>query len=166
MIVTVAIGRRQLPWALLAVGSLLVGAGLVAFLVDAALVLPSLPLDFLWRMKPAARGLFESMGWAAVALLAVVGAVSIAAGLGLLSRRRWGWGLAVAVLAINGLGDVGKAIAQRDVTALSGVVIVGGLVTVLWLPSSRRALRRGEGYRTSRNSERLPKSYGATKKTT
>lgn len=78
------------------------------------------------------------MGRWAIALMV---AVSVACGLatvGLWTRARWGHRLAVALLAVNLLGDIANVILRGDLRTLVGIPIASGLIAYL-LSSGVRA---------------------------
>jgi len=102
-------------------------SGLAAFM----LLLPSTPLDALWRLNPHARDGLAPMGLWAVFLMSVVCVACAATALGLWHRRRWGYWAAISILAINLLGDTINAIALRDCRTLIGLPIAGFLIAYL-----------------------------------
>jgi hypothetical protein len=63
-----------------------------------------------------------------------MGTVSLACGLaalGLWRRARWGYRLALAILTVNLLGDVGNALFRGDPRTLVGLPIGAGLIAYL-----------------------------------
>jgi len=96
-----------------------------------ALLLPSSPLSSIWRLNPDAHANLLLLGWWAVLLMALV---SLACGLsafGLFRYRRWGYWLAVGILATNAVGDLFGAILRSDPRTLIGVPIVALLIALL-----------------------------------
>jgi hypothetical protein len=75
------------------------------------------------------------MGAWAILLMAAVGLACAAAAVGLAKKRTWGRFLAISVLVINSLGDLGNIWFRHDYRALIGLPIAGGLIAYL---SSRR----------------------------
>ena len=85
----------------------------------------------MWQLNPQAHVAFKRMGpWP----LALMGTVSLACALaarGLWRRARWGDGLALTILAVNLLGDLGNALFRSDVRTLLGLPIGAGLIAYL-----------------------------------
>ncbi|MEO8200166.1 MAG: hypothetical protein ABI679_06580 [Gemmatimonadota bacterium] len=104
-----------------------------------ALAWPGGPLDIMWRANPAAREGFASIGPWAVLLMLVVGAGCAAAAYGLWRLHSWGRYLAMAVLAINMIGDTANAIVRKDLKTMAGVVIGGVFVGYLAKSSTKKA---------------------------
>jgi hypothetical protein len=95
------------------------------------LAMPGTPLDALWRVNPEAHAAFGAhRGWA-IALMAVVGLVCASATIGLARRARWGRRLAIAIIAINLLGDVTGAIVRHDPRPLIGLPVAGAMIWLL-----------------------------------
>lgn len=129
-------------------------AGLsVFFLVATAICLatsvslrfPGTVLDGMWRLKPASRADFVQLGSVAPPLFLGLAVLMALACAGLWRGRRWGWRLGIALLAINLLGDAGKAIATGDPATAVGVPIAGALVLYLLSTRVRRFLRQSDG---------------------
>lgn len=96
-----------------------------------ALLTPGGSLEPMWRLNPQAREALQSLGRWAVALM---GSVSLACALtaaGLWIGARWGQRLALTLLAVNLVGDVGNAVVRRDLRTLLGVPIAAGLIAYL-----------------------------------
>ena len=70
-----------------------------------------------------------------------------AAGMGWFKRRLWGWRLAVAIIAIQVLGDLVSVFLGRVVEGGIGVTIAGALLLYL-LQAKVRAVFESEGTRT------------------
>jgi hypothetical protein len=95
------------------------------------LTFPGTALDAAWRINPDAAIAFQQMGWAAIPLMAAVGTACAAAAIGLARRRKWGRRVAIAVLAVNLIGDVAGAIIRHDPRTLIGVPIGGAMILFL-----------------------------------
>jgi hypothetical protein len=107
----------------------------MALLTLVMLVFPGGALDSLWRINPDAQVAFQSIGrWAIVLMVVVASACGLAAA-GLAKLAPWGRTLAVAVLIVNLLGDVGGALLRGDPGTLIGVPIGGAMI--LYLLSDR-----------------------------
>lgn len=104
-----------------------------------ALLTPGGPLEPLWRLNPAAREAFRPMGVGAVVLMATVCVACALSAVGLWRHRRWGIRLAIALLAVNVVGDAVNAIARGDPRTLIGVPIGVALIAYLWRTFRARA---------------------------
>jgi hypothetical protein len=93
--------------------------------VGLALLLPGTVMETVWRAYPARRALLmpyrEWLGPVFLGLAAVMAAASI----GCFRQRRWGWWLAVAIFAVNGLGDAGQLLLGHFVEGGIGVAVAG-----------------------------------------
>src|SRR5438093_4102159 len=93
-----------------------------------ALAFPGSFLESIWQLKPEARVQFLEIGrGASTALMAMVGVACGSAALGLARNAEWGRWLAIAVLAVNLIGDSLNALFTRDAKTLIGLPI-GGLM--------------------------------------
>jgi hypothetical protein len=101
---------------------------LVCLVTMLALVFPGSFLKSIWQLKPEARVQFLEIGrGASIALMAVVGVACGSAAIGLARNTEWGRRLAIAVLAVNLIGDSLNALLRHDPKTLIGVPI-GGLM--------------------------------------
>lgn len=107
----------------------------MCLLTIAGLLFPGSVLEPMWRLNPDAHKAFQSLGRWSILLMIVVGSACAAAAIGLARRARWGWRLAIGVLAINLLGDTLNAIVRHDLRTLIGLPIGGALI--LYLTSKR-----------------------------
>jgi uncharacterized membrane protein (DUF2068 family) len=96
-----------------------------------ALTLPGKWSEQLWRLNPAARTGFESMGNGAVVLILLVAAACACTAIGLWLGRPWGHRLAVTVLSMNLVGDVSNALIRGDRRTLIGLPIGGAMIAYL-----------------------------------
>ena len=85
----------------------------------------------LWRVNPEGHAGLSSAGSAAVVLMAAVSAACAAAAFGVSRRTRWGYRTALAIFAINGVGDFSSAFVTAHYRAVVGLPIV--LALVAWL---------------------------------
>jgi len=105
-----------------------------------ALAFPGSFLESIWQLKPEARVQFLEIGrGASTALMAMVGVACGSAALGLARNAEWGRWLAIAVLAVNLIGDSLNALFTRDAKTLIGLPI-GGLM-ILFLVRTKRSER-------------------------
>jgi hypothetical protein len=116
---------------LMAIGTVIAVAAAVTLLV------PGTPLDFIWNLKAAAYREMLPFRWLAGAGFLLLAVATLSAALGLWRGRRWGWAVAVAILALNGLSDIGRAVSGDVAGGIAGVLIAGALVAYL----VRRSIR-------------------------
>ena len=101
-----------------------------------ALAFPGSFPESIWHLKPEARVEFLEIGrGASIALMAVVGVACGSAAVGLARNAEWGRRLAIAVLAVNLIGDSLNALLRHDPKTLIGLPI-GGLM--IWYLSRAR----------------------------
>ena len=111
---------------------ILVGVGL-------ALLLPSSPLEAIWRLYPARRAeLTPYRLWMGPGFLALAVTMA-AASVGCLTRRRWGWILAVAIFTVNGVSDLAQLVMGRWLEGGVGVAAAGAILFYLFRPRIRAA---------------------------
>jgi len=96
------------------------------------LAFPGSALDALWRVNAEAQSAFAAHRAGAMLLMALVAAACAAAAIGLARRAAWGRRLAIAVLAVNLLGDLGGAMVRHDPRTLIGLPIGGAMIWLLW----------------------------------
>jgi hypothetical protein len=103
-----------------------------------ALLFPMSELRVMWRLNREAQVAFQAMGsWAIVLMFCVAAACAIAA-IGLWILARWGHRLAIAILLVNMLGDVGNAIVRGDFRTLIGIPIATAMIGYLLAPRMRQ----------------------------
>jgi len=103
-----------------------------------ALAFPGSFLDSIWRLKPEARLQFLQIGRGlSIVLMIIVGAGCGASAIGLARNTERGRRLALAVLAINLIGDSLNALLRHDPRTLVGVPI--GVLLIWYLLRRKRA---------------------------
>src|SRR5436189_169525 len=118
--------RRSTGRVLLAI--FFAAGALICLVTMLALAFPGSFLESIWQLKPEARVQFLEIGCgAAIALIAVVGVACGSAAIGLARNAEWGRRLAIAVLAVNLIGDSLNALLRHDPKTLIGLPI-GGLM--------------------------------------
>jgi len=127
--------RRSLGTILLII--FFAAGALICLVTMLALAFPGSFLESIWQFKPEARVQFLQIGrGASIALMAVVGAACGSAVIGLARNAEWGRRLAIAVLAVNLIGDSLNALLRHDPKTLIGLPI-GGLM-IWYLSRARR----------------------------
>jgi hypothetical protein len=111
---------------------ILIAAGL-------ALLLPGTAAEIVWRLYPARQALLmpyrEWLGPGFLALSAVMAAASF----GCFARRRWAWGLAVAIFAANGIGDIAQLAMGHVVEGGIGVAVTAAVLFYLSRAATKAA---------------------------
>ncbi len=103
----------------------------MCLLTIALLAFPGTALDALWRANPEAHEAFAAHRAWAFPLMAAVGVACGSAAVGLARRAEWGRRIAIVVLAVNLLGDLGGAIFRHDPRTLIGLPIAGAMIWFL-----------------------------------
>lgn len=101
------------------------------------LLFPGSLLEPLWRLNPEAQVGFRTIGHWALVLMLVTGIACALASAGLLRRAEWGRRLAIAILSVNLLGDLGNAVIRHDYRTLIGLPIAAALIAYLMSASVR-----------------------------
>jgi hypothetical protein len=106
------------------------------------LLQPGTFLDALWVLnKQGHEGLAGLGRWAAIPFVILSPMLCLAA-VGWFRRRPWGWGLGVAIIAINMAGDVGQIVFGERWKGAVGVAIAGLLLTYMTRAEVRSYFRR------------------------
>ena len=127
--------KRRVPLGIrLLVAFFLFGA-LMCLLTILLLLFPGSALEPMWKLNPQAQEAFRSLGYWSILLMLVVGTACASTAIGLAKSARWGWRLAIAVLAVNLIGDTINAFVRHDFRTLIGLPIGGALI--LYLTSKR-----------------------------
>jgi hypothetical protein len=114
-------------------------ATVILVVVGLALLAPGTPFEAIWRLYPARRAMLTPyrllMGPGFLALSLVMASAAV----GCLRRRRWGWRLALAIFAINGLGDLFQLVTGHLVEGGVGTAVAGAVLIHLSRPAVRGA---------------------------
>ena len=120
------------------VGAFYLLASLICAAAGVSLLLPRGGFDWMWTIKPAAYNQLLAMGpWSGIGFCLLAMAMALTS-VGGLRRKRWGWLLAVAIFATNGIADAARLLAGEVLEGLIGVIVAGAILYVL----SRRQIRR------------------------
>jgi len=106
----------------------------MASLAAITLLWPGTALDRVWALNPMAYKQLAPMGVLVGILFLLLGAALITAGIGWFRRRLWGWKLAVAIIAIQALGDVVNCVRGDWLHGGTGIIIAGALLLFLLQP--------------------------------
>jgi hypothetical protein len=118
--------------ALITVLSLFFASGsLISAAAGVSLISPGGLFEPMWRLNPRARIALAGMGVAAPLLLAVVSVACAGAAFGLWHGRRWGYRLAIGLLAVNLTGDLINTILGTEPRAAVGIPIVAAILALL-----------------------------------
>jgi hypothetical protein len=115
----------------------------MACLAGSTLLWPGTPLDRMWELNSTAYRELAGFGyWIGIPFL-LLGIALFAAGVGWFRRRRWGWGLAVGIMAIQAAGDVVNVVRGEWVRGLLGAGVATAILIWLVRPSVRSAFGSG-----------------------
>ncbi len=109
-----------------------------SFVSSISLFFPGSFLERMWRLNPRARAGFADLGVWAIVLMCAVCAACASAAVGLWRGKRWGYWLAVALLAINLLGDIVNVLLGTEPRAVFGIPIVVAIFAFLMSGQVRR----------------------------
>jgi hypothetical protein len=120
-----------------AVGIFLFLGAVMAALAGITLSWRDTALDRIWTLNPRAHYELAPLGKPIGLLFLFLAAALAIAGAGWLKRRRWGWRLAVVIIAIQILGDITNVFSGRIIQGVVGVTIAGALLFYMTRPSTR-----------------------------
>ncbi|MGB9245066.1 MAG: hypothetical protein WCC03_17075 [Candidatus Acidiferrales bacterium] len=135
--------RGDRSFGLTAMAVFLVFGATMATLAGITLFSPGSFLDPIWRLNPEAGVQLRQLGRGIGVAFLGLGAAMVAAAIGWIRRRFWGWALAVIIIASQVLGDLVNALRGEFWKGAVGVVIAGALFAYLLRPNVRRAFRGG-----------------------
>ncbi len=124
-----------------AIGIFLFFGALMASLAATTLLWRGTALDRIWVLNPTAHNHLAPLGRTVGGLFLLVGAALATAGFGWFKHRRWGWRLAVVIIATQVLGDVVNCVRGDLLRGGIGVIIAGALLLLLLQPKMRAAFR-------------------------
>jgi hypothetical protein len=109
----------------------------MASLAGATLLWRGTAFDRMWTLNPRAYKELAPLGKVVGIPFLMLGVLLAVASLGWFKRRVWGWRLAVAIIAIQVLGDLVNAFRGDVVRGGIGFVIAGALLVYLLRPEVR-----------------------------
>ena len=108
----------------------LVGA-MISLTASISLLRPNSFLRSMWRVNPRAHENLSGLGlWAGVLLIAV-SLFCAAAAIGLWQESRWGYRIAIGLMAVNLVGDVTNVVLGTEPRAIVGVPIAATILIYL-----------------------------------
>jgi hypothetical protein len=129
--VPASIERRPPKFAFVAIGIFLFFGMAMAALAGTTLLWPGTDLDRIWLLNPKAHSQLAALGprigLAFLLLALALGTTAI----GWFQKKRWGWQLALCIIAIQVLGDLMNVMKRDYVRGIPGVVIAGALLAYL-----------------------------------
>jgi hypothetical protein len=114
-----------------AVGVFLLFGAVMAALAGTTLVWQGSALDRIWSLNPRAHKELVPFGRAVGIPFLLLSATLAVASIGWFKRRRWGWILAVSLIATQVLGNLVNIWMARYLEGATGVVIAGALLLYL-----------------------------------
>ena len=120
-----------------AIGIFLFFGAVMAGLAATTLLWQGTALDRVWTLNPTAYKQLAPFGGRVGVLFLLLGAALATAGIGWFQRRRWGWRLAAAIIAVQVLADVVNCARGDWLRGGTGVIIAGALLVFLFQPRIR-----------------------------
>ena len=114
----------------------------MATITGITLLFPGSFLDPIWRLNPEAGEQLHQLGRGIGIAFLGLGAAMVAAAIGWVKRRFWGWALAVIIIASQVLGDLVNALRGEFLKGAVGVVIAAALLAYLIRPVTRGAFEK------------------------
>jgi hypothetical protein len=121
-----------------AMGIFLFFAAIMAGVAATTLLWRGTALDRLWALNPVAHDQLAPHAGSVGIFFLLLAAVLATAGFGWFRRRRWGWRLAVVIIATQVLGDVVNCVRGDWLRGGTGIFIAGALLLFLLQPKIRR----------------------------
>jgi hypothetical protein len=115
------------------VGAFFALAAALVAIVAVTLLFPGGPLDTIWALKPDALGTLRRLPNLTGAGFVLLAAAFALTSLGCFRRKRWGWVLATAFVAINVASAVAGIFMEPSLENATGPAI--GASILLWLVS-------------------------------
>jgi hypothetical protein len=126
-----SIERRPPKSAFVAIGIFFFFGMAMAALAGTTLLWPGTDIDRIWLLNPRAHSQLASLGprigLAFLLLALALGATAI----GWFQKKRWGWQLAVCIIAIQVLGDLVNVMRGDYIRGVPGILIAGALLAYL-----------------------------------
>jgi len=127
------------PLGFAAVGIFLFFGATMASLAAITLLWRGTSLDRIWSLNPTAYRQLATLGRRVGILFLFLCLALTAAGIGWFRRRLWGWRLAVAIIAIQIVGDIMNCIRGDWLHGGIGVLLAAALLLFLLRPGVKKA---------------------------
>jgi hypothetical protein len=134
--------RSSHSFGLTAMAVFLVFGATMATFAGITLLFPGSFLDPIWRLNPGAGEQLRQLGRGIGVAFLGLAAAMVAAAIGWMKRRFWGWALAVIIIASQVLGDLVNAFRGEWLKGAVGVAIAGALLIFLLQPGVRTKFDR------------------------
>lgn len=125
------------PLGITAVGIFLFLGAAMCALAGETLIWRGTTIERIWELNPTAYRLLAPHGTTVGPLFFLLGTMMIAAGIGWLRGRHWGWVLTVIIFATQCLGDLVNCLRGDLIRGSIGFVIAGALLMYLLSPKVR-----------------------------
>jgi hypothetical protein len=135
--------RTKSPKGIIAVGIFLFFGAMMASLARTTLSGGTPFLGRVWAINAPAYGRLAPFGKTVGIPFLLLGASLAVAGVGWFKHRLWGWRLAVAIIAVQVLGNLVNAFMGDLVRGGVGFIIAGALLFYLFRPEVRSAFASG-----------------------
>ena len=120
------------PWGITALSIFFLTGAVISLTASVSLLLPgSFLKEAMWQINPRAHENLTSLGPWAVILMLTVSMVCAAAALGLWWTSRWGYWLAVGLIATNLIADVLNVLFGNEPRAIVGVPVAAAILAYL-----------------------------------
>ena len=118
----------------IAIGILWFFGAIMASLAASTLLWRGTALDHVWALNPTAYKQLAPLGRTVGILFLLLCGAMTTTGIGWFRRRRWGWRLAVVIIAAQVLGDLVNCVRGNWLRGGTGVIIAGALLLFLLQP--------------------------------
>ncbi len=140
------------PRGVTAFGLFLVFGTTMALVAAETLVFSGTALDHVWKLNPRAHQELVPFGKMAGVGFALLAAALAIAAIGWFRRQRWGWRLAVALIAAQVLGNLVNLFQGRVLEGAAGITIAAALLLYLLSQPIRIYFRPGTAKTQTANS--------------
>jgi hypothetical protein len=135
---------RGSPRGITAIGIFLLFGAVMASLAGTTLMWQGHALGRIWVLNPRAYKELAPFGKAVGIPFLMLAVVLASAGIGWFKRRRWGWRLAVALIAAQVLGNLVNIFMGDLVRGGIGFLVAGALLIYLLHPQLRSTFASGD----------------------